>query len=240
MNAAEKTALMALIRDIRDRFGIAILVIEHDMRLVMGVSERLLVLDHGVTDRGGEARGHPARPKVIEAYLGDAYLEERQIEVPGGGPRERPAHPRGEGPARLLRRDRGAPRGRSRGPRRRGRRAHRRERRREDHGAPGDLEDDPPSGGSVRFLGEDVTGLASHRLVARGMAHAPEGRRIFLNLTVGENLALGAYLRRDRDGIAKDAERAYALFPVLAERRARWPVRCPVASSRCSPSAARS
>ena len=77
-----------------------------------------------------------------------------------------------------------------------------------------------PSGGSVRFLGEDVTGLASHRLVARGMAHAPEGRRIFLNLTVGENLALGAYLRRDRDGIAKDAERAYALFPVLAERRA--------------------
>ena len=77
-----------------------------------------------------------------------------------------------------------------------------------------------PSGGSVRFLGEDVTGLASHLLVARGMAHAPEGRRIFLNLTVGENLALGAYLRRDRDGIAKDAERAYALFPVLAERRA--------------------
>jgi branched-chain amino acid transport system ATP-binding protein len=77
-----------------------------------------------------------------------------------------------------------------------------------------------PSGGSVRFLGEDVTGLPSHRLVARGMAHAPEGRGIFLNLTVGENLALGAYLRRDRDAIAKDAERAYALFPILAERRA--------------------
>jgi len=76
-----------------------------------------------------------------------------------------------------------------------------------------------PSAGTVRFLGEDVTGLPSHLLVARGMAHAPEGRRIFLNLTVGENLALGAYLRRDRDGIAKDAERAYALFPILAERR---------------------
>jgi branched-chain amino acid transport system ATP-binding protein len=76
-----------------------------------------------------------------------------------------------------------------------------------------------PSGGSIRFLGEDVTALPSHRLVARGMAHAPEGRRIFLNLTVRENLDLGAYLRRDRAGIARDVERAFALFPILAERR---------------------
>ncbi len=77
-----------------------------------------------------------------------------------------------------------------------------------------------PSAGTIRFLGEDVTKLPSHALVARGMAHAPEGRGIFLNLTVGENLALGAYLRRDREGIAKDSERAFALFPILAERRA--------------------
>jgi branched-chain amino acid transport system ATP-binding protein len=76
-----------------------------------------------------------------------------------------------------------------------------------------------PSGGTVRFFGEDVTRLPSHALVARGMAHAPEGRGIFLNLTVSENLALGAYLRKDKDGIARDAERAYALFPILAERR---------------------
>ncbi|ABS28590.1 ABC transporter ATP-binding protein [Anaeromyxobacter sp. Fw109-5] len=76
-----------------------------------------------------------------------------------------------------------------------------------------------PARGAVRFLGEDVTRLASHQLVARGMAHAPEGRGIFLNLTVGENLELGAYLRRDRDGIAKDAERAFSLFPILLERR---------------------
>jgi branched-chain amino acid transport system ATP-binding protein len=78
----------------------------------------------------------------------------------------------------------------------------------------------PPSGGRVRFLGEDVTRLPSHRLVARGMAHAPEGRGIFLNLTVKENLELGAFLRRDRAGVAADAERAYGLFPILAERRA--------------------
>jgi branched-chain amino acid transport system ATP-binding protein len=74
--------------------------------------------------------------------------------------------------------------------------------------------------GRVRFGGEDVTGLPSHRLVARGMAHAPEGRGIFLNLTTLENLELGAWLRKDRGGIASDLERMFGLFPVLAERRA--------------------
>jgi branched-chain amino acid transport system ATP-binding protein len=76
-----------------------------------------------------------------------------------------------------------------------------------------------PTTGTVRFLGQDVSRLESHQLVARGMAHAPEGRGIFLNLTVRENLELGAYLRRDRAGIAADADRNYALFPILAERR---------------------
>ena len=76
-----------------------------------------------------------------------------------------------------------------------------------------------PSAGRVRFLGEDLARLASHQVVARGLAHAPEGRGIFLNLTVRENLDLGAYLRRDRSGIAADARRAFDLFPVLEERQ---------------------
>jgi branched-chain amino acid transport system ATP-binding protein len=76
-----------------------------------------------------------------------------------------------------------------------------------------------PSGGAVRFQGDEVTHLPSHRLVALGMAHAPEGRGIFLNLTVRENLGLGAYLRTDRAGVAADLERVFGLFPILAERR---------------------
>jgi branched-chain amino acid transport system ATP-binding protein len=77
-----------------------------------------------------------------------------------------------------------------------------------------------PSAGAVRLGGADVTGHPSHRLVARGMAHAPEGRGIFLNLTTLENLELGAWPRSDRAGVRADLERAFSIFPVLGERRA--------------------
>jgi branched-chain amino acid transport system ATP-binding protein len=76
-----------------------------------------------------------------------------------------------------------------------------------------------PAGGRIRFAGEDTTGMKSHQLVPRGMAHAPEGRGIFPNLTVQENLELGAYLRRDTQEISADLEKNFALFPVLRERR---------------------
>jgi branched-chain amino acid transport system ATP-binding protein len=76
-----------------------------------------------------------------------------------------------------------------------------------------------PSGGRVTFAGQDITGVKAHLLVSRGMAHAPEGRGIFPNLSVQENLDLGAYLRRDTEGIAADQEKSFGLFPVLKERR---------------------
>ena len=76
-----------------------------------------------------------------------------------------------------------------------------------------------PTGGTIRLGGVEVTGNKAHTMVPRGMAHAPEGRGIFPNLTVEENLELGAYLRNDKSGIAADAEKAFRFFPVLKERR---------------------
>jgi len=74
------------------------------------------------------------------------------------------------------------------------------------------------SGGSIEYRGERTAGLKPHKLVERGLCHAPEGRGIFPNLTVRENLQLGAFLRRDADGIAKDMEHGFSLFPILKER----------------------
>jgi branched-chain amino acid transport system ATP-binding protein len=75
-----------------------------------------------------------------------------------------------------------------------------------------------PSGGEIQYENVPIAGLKPHRLVARGLCHAPEGRGIFPNLTVLENLHLGAFLRRDADGIAQDLERGFKLFPILRER----------------------
>ena len=76
-----------------------------------------------------------------------------------------------------------------------------------------------PSAGRITLEGKDTTALKAHQLVPRGMAHAPEGRGVFPNLSVLENLELGAYLRKDTAGIQQDLEKGFTLFPVLKERR---------------------
>ena len=77
-----------------------------------------------------------------------------------------------------------------------------------------------PTKGTVKLAGKNITGLRAHEIAAAGLAHVPEGRGIFSNLTVDENLQLGSFLRRDPAGIKKDRARALELFPRLAERLA--------------------
>ena len=74
-----------------------------------------------------------------------------------------------------------------------------------------------PTAGMITLEDESLVGVPAHAIVARGVAHVPEGRRIFNRLTVRENLTMGAYLRSDA-GIAGDLDRVFALFPRLAER----------------------
>ncbi len=76
-----------------------------------------------------------------------------------------------------------------------------------------------PKAGSITLNGTELTKLPPHKIVGMGLAQVPEGRRVFAQQTVEENLTLGAYTRRDRDAIAKDMADVYELFPRLFERR---------------------
>jgi len=77
----------------------------------------------------------------------------------------------------------------------------------------------PASGGSIRFEGVDITRASPRKILSMGIAHCPEGRRIFPYMTTEENLEMGCYLRRDRSRIIDDMGRIFERFPVLKERR---------------------
>lgn len=76
-----------------------------------------------------------------------------------------------------------------------------------------------PEKGQIIFEGNEIHGMEPHRVVEKGVVHVPEGREVFPLLTVEENLALGAYTRRDKLEIAKDRQLVFEYFPILAERR---------------------
>jgi len=77
----------------------------------------------------------------------------------------------------------------------------------------------PASGGKIRYAGREILGIPSHRIAREGIAMSPEGRRVFVNLSVYENLLMGAYCRDDRKEIDRDIEWIFETFPRLLERR---------------------
>ena len=76
-----------------------------------------------------------------------------------------------------------------------------------------------PKSGKIEFEGKDITKMPAHKIVTLGMAHVPEGRRVFADLSVYENLLMGAFTRKDKDEIAKTLEMVYKRFPRLRERK---------------------
>jgi branched-chain amino acid transport system ATP-binding protein len=77
-----------------------------------------------------------------------------------------------------------------------------------------------PAQGVIRYDGHDIARLPAHKIVSRGLCHVPEGRMVFANLTVKENLRMGAYLQKDRKWIAEQTDYVFGLFPRLKEREA--------------------
>ena len=76
-----------------------------------------------------------------------------------------------------------------------------------------------PKTGSITFLGQSIAGVRAHEIVKKGISQVPEGRRVFAEMTVMENLDLGAFVRKDKDGIAADLRHVFELFPRLEERK---------------------
>lgn len=96
-----------------------------------------------------------------------------------------------------------------------------------------------PAKGSIEFKGRDITAHDPAEVVRAGLSHVPEGREVFPLLSVRDNLMMGAYTRKDRDGVARDLETVFGYFPILRKKPRRMPGSCRAGSSRCCRSHAR-
>ena len=206
MNPNETMELMNTIRFVRDQFDMTILLIEHDMKLVSGICEKLTVLNFGQVLTQGDTSEVLNDKRVITAYLGVggeaimAILEVKDLEVYYGviqairgisfevkqGEIIALIGANGAGKTTTLQTITGLI---------------------------------PSKSGKIFYEGKDITKIPGHKLVSMGIAHVPEGRRVFASLSVLQNLKLGAYTRSDKKELEDTLQMIYKRFPRLEERK---------------------
>ena len=210
LNPAEIDQAVALVGKLSQR-GLTIVIIEHVMRAIMAVARHIVVLDHGQKIAEGSPKEVVANPEVIRAYLGTGYAQAASAgETPvlalsavSAGYGSVPAISDvsieiGEGEAVGLLGANGA--GKSTTLR----------------AISGLLR---PTSGTITFLGTNIAALPPYKITALGIAHVPEGRQVFPELTVKENLEIGAYIPSAKAERGRTLELVFTIFPVLAERR---------------------